>query len=82
MEWLLRLLGGLGLGSLLKSIIDHLYSRRAVVGDRLYQEKREAYLGLLDAIHKAAVEPSPHRSKDHELWQARCQLFGSDDVSR
>ena len=82
MEWLLPLLGGLGLGSLLKSVIDHFYSRRAAKNDRLYQEKREAYIGLLEAIRNAAVQPSDQHSMDYGLWQARCQLFGSEDVSR
>ena len=82
MEWILPLVGGLGLGSLLKSIIDHFNTRRATVKDRLYQEKREAYLGLLGALHKAAVRPSDENSKDFALWQTRCQLFGSHGVDR
>ena len=82
MEWVLPLIGGLGLGSLLKSVIDNFNSRRAVMTDRLYQEKREAYLGLLGALHKAAVLPSDENSKEFALWQTRCQLFGSSDVSQ
>lgn len=82
MDWVLPLIGGLGLGSLLKSVIDHFNSRRAVAQDRLYQEKREAYFGLLGALHKAAVEYSDQNSKEFALWQTRCQLFGSADVSR
>jgi hypothetical protein len=82
MEWLLPLLGGLGLGSLLKSAIDHFVSRRAVMQDRQYQEKREAYLGLLEALHKAATQPSNANSKEYALWQTRCPLFGSAEVSR
>ncbi|WP_323013496.1 hypothetical protein [Devosia sp.] len=81
MEWVLPLLGGLGLGSLIKSVIDHFISRRAVTMDRLYQEKREAYLGLLGALHKAAVQPSDANAKEYALWHTRCQLFGSKDVS-
>ncbi|MBB4569046.1 hypothetical protein [Rhizobium leucaenae] len=82
MDWVLPLIGGLGIGSLLKSVIDNFNSRRAVMKDRLYQEKREAYLGLLGALHKAAVQPSDENSKDFALWQTRCQLFGSPDAAR
>jgi hypothetical protein len=82
MEWVLPLIGGLGLGSLLKSIIDHFNSRRAATQDRLYQEKREAYLGLLSALHKAALQHSNENSKEFALWQARCELFGSPEVSQ
>jgi len=82
MEWLLPLVGGLGLGSLLKSIADHLISRRSTMQDRFYQEKREAYLGLLSAVHQASVAPSKDASARYGLWQTRCQLFGSPDVVR
>lgn len=82
MEWIVPLLGGFGIGSLLKSVIDHFISRRVTMKDRLYQEKREAYLGLLCALHEAAVQPSDENSKDFALWQTRCQLFGSSEVSR
>lgn len=79
MDWSL-LVGGLGLGALLKSLLDFHQSRRAAVADREYQEKREAYLGLLDALHAAAIEPSDAHSKAYALWQTRCQLFGSPAV--
>ena len=82
MEWIMPLIGGLGLGSLLKSMIDHFVSRRALAHDRRYQERREAYLGLLTSLHKAAVEPSDENSKAYALWQTHCELFGSPEVSR
>lgn len=82
MDWFLALLAGLGIGSLLKSIADHFMSRRAASRDCWYQEKREAYLGLLSALHAAAVSPSPSASKDYALWQTRCELFGSANVTR
>lgn len=81
MEWILPLLGGLGIGAVIKSVIDHFNARRAVSQDRHYQEKREAYLGLLGALHKAAVESSDQNSKEFALWQTRCQLFGSLEVA-
>jgi hypothetical protein len=45
MQLLLGILGGLGIGSLLTQIATHFMARRASASDRLYQEKREAYLG-------------------------------------
>jgi len=80
MEWIAALIGGLGVGSLATTIVDHYISRRATNSDRLYQEKREAYLGLLGALHKAAIQHSNENSKDFALWQTRCQLFGSPEV--
>lgn len=80
MEWVLPLLAGLGIGSLLKSIADHSMSRRASTHNRWYQEKREAYLDLLSSLHSAALRPSDESSKAFALWQIRCELFGSKDV--
>lgn len=75
------MLGGLGVGSLLTSLATHILGRRSALKTRLYQEKREAYLGLLDALHRAAVEPSDVNSKNFALWQTRVQLFGSKQVA-
>jgi hypothetical protein len=80
MQWILPLIGGLGIGTLLAQIMTHFMTRRASIGDRLYQEKREAYLGLLSALHVAATHPSDESSKAYALWQTRCALFGSTDV--
>jgi hypothetical protein len=81
MEWLMPLIAGLGIGSLLKSIADYFMARRATASDRWYQEKREAYLGLLNSLHDAAVRPSDASSKAYALWQTRCELFGSKNVA-
>jgi hypothetical protein len=81
MELVLGLIGGLGAGSILTAVATHFMTRQAISGDRRYQEKREAYLGLLNAIHDAAIEPSDEHSKAYALWQTRCELFGSPDVS-
>lgn len=81
MEWILPLIGGLGIGSLLTSIVSYYLNKRVSFEARNYQEKREAYLGLLGALHKAAVSPSDLNSKDFALWQTRVNLFGSLQVS-
>ena len=82
MNWFLPMIAGLGIGSLLNSIALHFMTRRASARDRWYQEKREAYLGLLNSLHEAAVRPSDESSKAYALWQTRCELFGSKDVSK
>ncbi|TKI06725.1 hypothetical protein [Martelella alba] len=82
MEWLLPLLGGLGVGSILSSALTQLMSRRSAKTDRLYQEKKEAYFGLLGALHAAAVTPSEENSKHFALWQTKCEIFGDPDVAK
>ena len=82
MEVVLGLLGGLGIGSVLTAFVTHWISHRASIQDRWYQERREAYLGLVQSLHNAAVAPSDVASKAYALWQTRCDLFGSPEVAR
>lgn len=82
LDWIVALIGGLGIGSIATSVIGNLMARRAAKSDRWYQERREAYLGLLTALHDAAVAPSDAHSKAYALWQTRCSLFGSLDVMK
>jgi hypothetical protein len=82
MDWIAPLLAGLGLGTLATTIISHLMNRSASLNDRAYQEKREAYLGLLKSIHDASLKPSDETAKAYALWQTKCDLFGSTEVSR
>ncbi len=80
MEWLLPAITGLGLGAVLKSFIDFYINKSTSRKKVQYAEMREAYVGLLDALHKAAIEPSAINAKNFALWQTRIQLFGSSDV--
>ncbi|MDD3181421.1 MAG: hypothetical protein PHD48_01235 [Alphaproteobacteria bacterium] len=82
MDWFFPLVGGLGIGSLLKGIVDHFLVNKTKVKERSYQEMREAYLGLLESLHDAAVYPSDENAKAYALWQTRCKLFGSERVSK
>lgn len=76
------LVGGLGIGALLTGVVNYFLNRKLSIENRCYQEKRDAYLGLLEALHRAAVEPSDSSSKSFALWQTRVQLFGAEGVAR
>jgi hypothetical protein len=81
MESILALIGGLGIGSLLTKIVDYYLNRNTSKRTRLYEEKREAYLGLLDSLSKAAISPSDENSKLFALWQTRVEIFGSKEAA-
>jgi pantothenate kinase len=57
------MVGGLGLGTLIQSVVTHTLNIKSKNTERLYAEKRETYLGLLDALHQAAVNPSDEKAK-------------------
>lgn len=80
MQLFFALLGGLGIGSLLTQIVTHFMTRRASAKDRLYQEKRDAFLGLLGALHDVAKLPSEDNWRAYVRWQTHCSLFASTAV--
>lgn len=82
MELLIGLFGGFGLGAILKTVVDHFLNRKKDIEERAYAEKRSAYLDLLDALHKAIVEPGLESAKGYALKKARVQIFGCEAVSK
>ena len=80
MEWLFPLIGGLGMGSILKGLCDHFLNNKSQKEERFYREKREAYLGLIEALHQSDVHPSLETAKNFGNWTNRCKLFGSPGV--
>jgi hypothetical protein len=68
------ILTGFGVGTVVTSIVNHFLARRASMSDRWYQERREAYLGMIAAIQSLRG--------DVPAWHARCALFGSPEVMK
>ncbi|WP_027708315.1 hypothetical protein [Zooshikella ganghwensis] len=79
---ILGVLAGLGVGSLLNTLVSYITSQKSKQKDRRYEEKKTAYIGLLTALHDAAVAPSEANSKAYALWQTKCHIFGSGDVAK
>ncbi len=80
-NFVLPLVAGIGIGLLLASMAWYLMTSQRLANG-LYQEKREAYLGLLDALRNAKSESSDADVKAWAHWQTRCILFGSPEVTR
>ena len=80
METILGIFAGLGVGSILTTIIQFCFKTKSEKRERLYQEKKKSYIGLLNALHTAAVAPSERHAKEYALWQMRCDLVGSEEV--
>ena len=47
---------------------------------RNFQEKKEAYVGLLETYHKAAVYRTEEAAKNFAYWQIRCELIAPKTV--
>ncbi|HMG48533.1 MAG TPA: hypothetical protein VK614_13880 [Allosphingosinicella sp.] len=80
MNWFLPLLAAFGLGSVVTAFVQSGLTNRSKRLDRVFAEKQTAYIGLLEAYHRAAVESSDETSKLFAYWQMRCELVASEAV--
>lgn len=76
-------LGGLGLGSVATSIVQHILARSAKKADTLVNERKEAFTGYLAALAK--INENDHSRENlanYGLWVARVQLVAAPGVSQ
>lgn len=79
MDWI-QFLSAFGLGAIVTALIQAWLSHRAYVGQRNFQEKKESYVGFLDALHQSEVERTEAASLRVGHWQNRIELVGSKEV--
>ena len=80
MMQLVPLLTAFGLGSIASALIQAWLSQRSKVDERAFREKQAAYVGLLEAYHRAAVEGTDEAAKHFAYWQMRCELVATEAV--
>jgi len=80
MDQIIPLLAAFGLGSIVTAFVQSGLANRTKRFDRIFSEKQIAYVGLLEAYHRAAVEGTEEAAKNFAYWQVRCDLVGSDVV--
>jgi len=69
-----------GLGAILTTVFQAFFNVYQKKKDLVFQEKKEAYVGLLQAYHRAAVEDSDDAGKEFAYWQMRCELISNKKV--
>ncbi len=79
---LISLFTGLGIGSLLSVALQYYFNERSKSKTLAFQEKKEAFIGLLNAYHQAAVRPSDENSKNFAYWQIRCELISTEQTRK
>ncbi|MBS7789145.1 hypothetical protein KTR66_04015 [Roseococcus sp. SDR] len=77
---LIPLLTAFGLGSIVTTLVQAWLSQRSKKDELRFQEKKAAYVGLLEAYHRAAVEGTDEAAKHFAYWQMRCDLVASKEV--
>lgn len=77
---IIPLLTAFGLGSIVTAFIQAWLAQRSKRDERGFAEKQAAYVGLLEAYHRAAVERSDEAAKLFAYWQMRCELVAPEPV--
>jgi hypothetical protein len=57
-------------------------SRKFYVLKCSFQERKEAYIGLLEAYNRASIEKTEETKKNFAYWQMRCELVSPKKVRR
>jgi len=72
-------IGGI-IGSLITTTLQAWFARQTLMSNRTFQEKKEAYTGFLEALHRSEVEQTSEASLRAGHWQNRCELVASKQV--
>ena len=72
-------LGGI-IGGAVTSLLQAWLSKKAALGERRFREKKEAYVGYLNAIHRSEIEGTAEAAKYVGHWQNVCDLVASAPV--
>ena len=75
-----QIISGVGAGAFVTTLFQIWNTRKTEAQKRQFQEKKECYVGLLEAYHKAAVENTDIAAKNFAYWQMRCELVAPKEV--
>jgi len=62
------------------SLLQAWLSKKAAFGERRFREKKEAYVGYLNAMHRSEIEGTSEAAKYVGHWQNVCDLVASAPV--
>jgi len=79
-ELILPLLTAFGLGSIITALVQTWLQNNAATKKRSFEERKQAYVGLLEAYHAAAVQRTDEAAKNFAYWQMRCDLVAPPSV--
>lgn len=84
MDTIVTFLSAAGVGGVIGGVVTSLLqawlSKRAALAERRFQEKKEAYVGYLNAMHRSEIEGTSEAAKYVGHWQNVCDLVASAHV--
>lgn len=76
----LGLLAGFGIGSVITVLFQWVLARWDSGRSLRYQERKDAYLGLWEALHRSDVEGTEAAAFNVGHWAVRCELVAPAEV--
>ena len=76
----IQFLSAFGLGAIVAAFVQAWLSNRAYNSKRNFDEKKECYVGFLDALYQSEVERTEKSALNVGHWQNRIELVGSRTV--
>ena len=69
-------------GVLITTLLQAYLSNKSALSNRNFQEKKEAYVGFLEALHRSEIERTTEASARAGHWQNRCELVAPESVTK
>lgn len=79
MDWI-QLISAAGLGAIIATITQSWLAERAAIKQRNFQEKKDAYVGILNAMHRSEIEQTSEAALYVGHWSNICEIVGSKTV--
>ena len=84
MDSFLPFISAAGVGGIVGGVVTNslqaLLAKRAVLDERRFREKKEAYTGLFNAMYQVAKENTAANVKEAGYWRARVELMGTEQI--
>lgn len=77
---IIEFLSAFGLGALVTALVQAWLSHKSYISKRNFQEKKESYVGYLDAIYKSDIKNTVETGAYLAHWKNRIELIGSKEV--
>jgi len=77
---LIQIISAFSLGAIVAALVQAWFSHKAYVLKRNFEEKKESYIGFLDALHTSEIERTDQSALNVGHWQNRIELVGSQAV--
>lgn len=69
-----------GIGGIIVALLQGWIASRTAMSNRSFQERKEAYIGFLEAMHQAEIKRTREASMIAGYWQNRCALVAPEKV--